>query len=776
LKGLGIKHVYNSRDFQYVEQINQDTDGKGVDVVLNYATGKYIEETLKVTAKNGRFIEIGKLDIYSPEQMKQTRPDIEYHTVAIDEIIKNNPGYIQKMLREVTKLFEENKINPLPQTIFAFEESVEAFKFLQNAKQIGKVALVNNQRRDSFSKDLPIIHADKSYLITGGLGGIGFKLVEYLIEQGARTLILTGRNKPSQIQEKIIRKWKLECQNLNIYILQGDVSQKKDVDTIFSKIDREMPPLAGVFHVAGVLSDDSLENQTWKNFEKVFAPKVQGAKFLHEWTRNKNLDHFVMFSSISAIMGTPGQSNYAAANAYMDALSHHRNSIGLPAKSINWGPWEEVGMAAKSNQDYALWGLKSLEVEEGFNRLMEVLALPMAQTCVSKIDWQKFANFLSSKTPFYSKVFDATNEKISINELFIELDEVTEEERKEVLKKGVKRCLSKVLGFSDIHSIDEFKNFQTFGMDSLMGIQLHLLLAQNLSGRCQLESTALFEYPNVAELSKYLEKICFGKVHLSNESKTSQIEQNSWLKVLKHVPSPRFKLFCFPHVGSDPSSYVKWPKILSDDVELIVIHLPGHVGRIHEPLLTSVSDIVVEVMKALDNNLENNIPFVFFGHSLGSIIAYEVCQELQKNRKPLPKSVFVSSLDAPQIITEKQQCRKMHEIVEEYVNHMFDSLSNKGKKVSEIYMSIIRNDFEVLRSYKFEHNEKLNCPINAVGGTSDPIYSLNGLKAWETQTKRKFHFQQLSGDHFYVMNKPEKLVNYILEKTNSIGAVVHGGN
>ncbi len=233
---------------------------------------------------------------------------------------------------------------------------------------------------------------DGAYLVTGGLGGLGLRLAQWLVNRGARRLVLTGRRAPSPEAAQSIRE--LEADGARVLIVQADVGRREDVRRLLGQIDAEMPPLCGIFHAAGVLDDGILRQQTRARFATVMAPKVEGAWNLHELTRDRPLDLFVMFSSAASLVGSPGQGNYAAANAFLDGLAHLRRAAGLPGLSINWGGWAEVGMAAEldrrqgKSRDAA--GVGRIDPIHGLATLERLLGGDTAQAGVLPIDWVDF--------------------------------------------------------------------------------------------------------------------------------------------------------------------------------------------------------------------------------------------------------------------------------------------------------------------------------------------------------------------------------------------------
>jgi acyl carrier protein len=217
---------------------------------------------------------------------------------------------------------------------------------------------------------------DGTWLVTGGFGALGLAVAGMLAERGARNMVLLGRNAPGPAAARKIAD--LELRGVRVVEALADVSDRDELKAVFDRIRNSLPPLRGVVHAAGVLDDALLLHQTPGKFAAVFAPKVQGAINLHELSVGENLDHFVLFSSFASLMGLPGESNYAAANAYLDSLAHHRRSLGLPALSIDWGPWAEAGMAARSG----VHAVEPIPPAEGLRILAELMACSETQVTV----------------------------------------------------------------------------------------------------------------------------------------------------------------------------------------------------------------------------------------------------------------------------------------------------------------------------------------------------------------------------------------------------------
>lgn len=507
LRSIGVKHVMNSRTLDFAAEIETLTQGKGIDVVLNSLNGDFIAKSLAILAKNGRFIEIGKVGIWDRQQVKMTRPDVAYHPFDLLEISQQNPALITSMLQVLMTQFKQGILKPLPYISFQIEEAIDAFRYMAQAKQIGKVVLTLPVQ----SLKQPLVRSNGSYLITGGLGGLGLQVARWIAEQGASHLILAGRSTPSVAAQATIEK--LQQQGIAIDIIQADVSNPAEVMALLSSTKF---PLRGIIHAAGVLDDGLLQQQTWQRFEAVMAAKVQGSWNLHQLSQNLPLDFFICFSSIVSVIGSVGQGSYAAANAFLDALMQYRRQLGLPGLSINWGAWAEVGMAARSGQAnlqrMVQNGMQLIDPSQGVQVLESLLRQNLSQISVLPIDWSMFRSQMPTNRalPLLEVVAPVQNADLAQQAIHsnkpqsevVQQLQVTSSDRRAVLQTHIRAQLAKVLGFSAAEAIDPQENFADLGMDSLMAVEFKNRLETSLD--CPIPQTLAFDYPTVAALVDHL--------------------------------------------------------------------------------------------------------------------------------------------------------------------------------------------------------------------------------------------------------------------------------
>ena len=512
LQSIGVQQVMNSRTLDFAEQIKTRTQGAGVDLVLNSLNGEFIGKNLEILAKGGRFIEIGKVGIWSPEQVKRLRPDLAYFAFDLLDLSQRQPALLMTMLQELMQWFRQGKLKPLPYVTFKLEDAVAAFRYMAQAKQIGKVVLtvppvaVPPVAVPPVAQP-PILRPDATYLITGGLGGLGLLVASWLVEQGATSLVLVGRSLPDAATQARLDQLR---QTAEIQVVQADIAVADQVADLPLSVPER--PLRGIFHAAGILDDGPLSQQSRERFQRVMAAKVRGGWNLHQISQNLPLDFFVCFSSISALIGPAGQGSYAAANAFLDALMQHRQQIGLPGLSINWGAWAEIGMVTRMapahQQRLTQSGMGLLTPDQGLRALERLLNQPSAQVTLLSVDWAKFRAahpvfpLLDQVAPLETLAVEQPAVRKPTSALFEQLQTASGAERFGILQDHIRDRLAQVMGFGRAEAIDPQENFAELGMDSLMAVEFKTQLESSLA--CAIPQTLAFDYPTAASLTTYL--------------------------------------------------------------------------------------------------------------------------------------------------------------------------------------------------------------------------------------------------------------------------------
>lgn len=520
LRDMGVHHVHNSRNLDFADEIKTITGGKGVDLILNALAGDFIKRSFDVMADKGRFVEMGKMNIWTPEQVQKFNPTLVYHSFDLAADGAADPSLIASMFRELIAEFAAGKLRPLPKVVFPFDQLVEAFRYMAQARHIGKIVISQGDdiRRERFSKE-GLCRADGTYILTGGLGALGLVFADWLVENGARHLALFGRSKPKADAEKAIAA--MAAKGVIVRVFAADASDREGLDRVISQIETDMPPIRGILHLAGLLDDGMILSSNWERFDRVLQPKVYGGWNLHELTLHCDLDMFVQFSSVAALFGNRGQSNYASANAFLDGLVHWRRQQGLPATSLNWGPWGEVGMAtdAKRAEIIAKTGFYTLAVSDGLEIVGRVLRDEWAQAGVAELNLPVYlgSRSESEQAGFYedlvarlgapSSSADAGGEAgagkaAGPADFWQDLASVEAADRAAVMASLVKRSVAAVLNFKNTDDIDVNRPFRELGFDSLTNAEFMNHLDKTL--KAGLSQSLYMEFPTVSKMSAHL--------------------------------------------------------------------------------------------------------------------------------------------------------------------------------------------------------------------------------------------------------------------------------
>ncbi|MBU3749889.1 MAG: SDR family NAD(P)-dependent oxidoreductase, partial [Mycobacterium sp.] len=498
LRAMGVEYVYDSRSTDFADQILADTGGAGVDVVLNSLTNEgFIEATVRATAQGGRFAEIAKRDIWTREQMAAARPDIDYEIVALDVTMMSDPDHIQRLMAEVSDGLAKGEWTPVPAEVYPLTEAKAAFRRMQQARHIGKIVV-------QMPKPLQP-RGDRSYLITGGLGALGLHTAAYLAQLGAGDIVLTSRSTPDADAERAIAAI-TERFHCRVHVFAADVGDESGVAELLSRIRSELPPLGGIAHLAGVLDDALLPQQSLDRFRRTLQPKAFGAHHLHRLTLHDDLEFFILFSSASAVLGSPSQANYATANALLDGLVAHRRSRGLPATAANFGPWGRGGMASSQAAlaNLSAQGMMPLEPSAALAALSEVVRHGTGQATVLKANWQRTAKMLGGiRPPLLDQVLPTDDTATAgDSELLRKLQEIPVAQRVDFIAEFLQREVQGFLRLAQPPAATS--RFLDLGTDSLMAVELRNRLFGQFGGKFDITPTAVFDYPTIGELAEHL--------------------------------------------------------------------------------------------------------------------------------------------------------------------------------------------------------------------------------------------------------------------------------
>ena len=480
---LGVKHIIDSRRSDFAEDVMKITHGKGVDVVLNALSAEAIPMGLSCLAQFGRFIEIGKRDIYQNSRIPlwPLRKNASFHVVAMDAIFSGDEKQTQDLLGKVADLVEKKALHPLPFRSFPACRIDAAFRLMAQGKHTGKVIVSFPDpfvARHGEPQATPFeVKADGCYLITGAFGGFGRVVAEWLADCGARHLVLTGRSGASTSEaEEFLTK--IRSRGVEVKVLKGDAGSPDDVERVLSEISAAGHELKGLFHLAMVIDDAPISVLDRERMHSVLAPKAHGAWLLHEGTRDLALDCFVMFSSISSIFGNAAQANYAAANAFLDSLAHHRRANGLPALVINWGALGGQGYVARNErvaEFLSRQGTTALTPSEVVLLMENFLNSGTIQALAMRVDWTKWRQAFRQESPLLENIFAAGVEGPELSgaksDWRVKIEAAAPTDRIDVIGLAVRDVVGSVLRVKP-EGLRLDQPLTDLGLDSLMAVEI----------------------------------------------------------------------------------------------------------------------------------------------------------------------------------------------------------------------------------------------------------------------------------------------------------------
>jgi NADPH:quinone reductase-like Zn-dependent oxidoreductase/acyl carrier protein len=524
LKGQGITHVFDSRSEHFAEEVLQITGRRGVDVILNALSGEKIAAGFRALSKGGFFVEVGKRDIWSPERVAHIRPDARYVAFDLGDVATRDPALIAAMLQELLTAFAEGNLIPPPCEVYSISEAENAFRRMAGGRHVGKLVLMQPARsiaKESWATSL----RQGTVLITGGTGALGLATAQWLIEQGALSIVLVSRRGASDEVKRFQNA--SSARGVRVIVTRADVADRDELaaalQTARSSAEK---PLRTVFHAAGEADDRLLANQTDEAFARSTRAKKEGARLLDEMTAQDALVKTVYFSSLAASLGSAGQGAYAAANAYLDGLAQQRTARGLSTLSVNWGAWAEGGMVEKlsaaSKSRIVRQGVLPMSSEAALGALETALLSGNALVTIADVQWKSYVKQFPSGTRVrsfflnYLPSGDSDPSGIAIKtepadarlaqgrggEEMTAIREAAKAERVPLMEAFVRGSARKVLGLSSDFPVPGETPLQQFGLDSLMALELRNLLAQALGS--PLKATLLFDYSTIRGLAQYL--------------------------------------------------------------------------------------------------------------------------------------------------------------------------------------------------------------------------------------------------------------------------------
>jgi acyl transferase domain-containing protein/NADPH:quinone reductase-like Zn-dependent oxidoreductase/acyl carrier protein len=493
--GVAGDRIASSRTLDFGPALRKASDGLGMDVVLDCLAGEFVDTSLDLLTGGGRFLEMGKRDVRDPDAVATRHPGVRYQAF---DLVDAGPDRIAAMFGELAALFGQRVLVPPPVRAWDVRRAPEALRWVGAARHVGKVVLTipHGWRRDG------------TVLVTGGTGGLGAVLARHLVrDRGVRCVVLASLRGPDAPGAGELRADLVEA-GADVRVVACDLADRAAVTELLTDI----PDLTGVVHAAGVLADGTLTAQTPESVRRVWGAKVDGARWLHESTTGRDLDFFVVYSSAAGVLGSPGQANYAAANAALDALVARRAGAGLPATSLAWGPWESGdGMTAQlSDVDdgrAGRGGVVPLSVERGLGLFDVAVGMPEARLVPIGVDLARLRRPGVTVPHAFAGLVGGPRRRQTADtgmSFARRLTALPVAERARAVVDLVCGEVAVVLGHGSADDVDAGQAFKDLGFDSLTAVELRNRLTAATGLR--LPATLVFDYPASSVLAEHLHR------------------------------------------------------------------------------------------------------------------------------------------------------------------------------------------------------------------------------------------------------------------------------
>jgi len=523
LRLLGVDHVLDSRSLSFADEVHEITDGAGVDVVLNSLSGEAVGKNLEILRPFGRLLELGKRDYYENAKigLRPFRNNIAYFGIDVDQLFKVRPDLAGRLLREVMELFATGVLRPLPHRVFTNTRVADAFRHMQQSRHIGKIVVAYDHqpvavrlRQDSNAGVR--LRPDATYLIAGGLGGFGLATGKWMVEKGARNLILMGRSGAASSESRAAVA-DLEAAGVTVRVVKADISDALSLGEAFEDMGGDLPPIRGIVHAAMVLDDALAQNLDWDGLSRVLAPKVQGAWNLHRQSLGLSLDFFVLYSSATTSIGNPGQASYVAANMFLECLACYRRTGGLPGLAVCWGPIDDVGYLARNEATKesltSRLGGQVLTSRTALRTLERLMLDGRSGLAVANLDWHKIARALpavrSARFSLLTRGMDDVAGDAGFGDDIKKLiSGMSDAQIQELTTTMLRDQVAKVVRMP-ADQVDVDQSVFELGMDSLMAVELQVAIESQFE--VTIPAMAINEDTSIAQLAGQIARQLGGK-------------------------------------------------------------------------------------------------------------------------------------------------------------------------------------------------------------------------------------------------------------------------
>jgi NADPH:quinone reductase-like Zn-dependent oxidoreductase/surfactin synthase thioesterase subunit len=781
--GVPAANVMDSRTLAFADLVLEKTGGRGVDVVLNSIAGPAVHQSVRCLAAYGRFVEIGKTDIYRNSKLG-LRPfgnNLTYYGVDVDRLFAQKPELAGRLFRASIAFFREHGFPPHPVTSFPVARLADAFQLMGGSRHLGKVVIGMEGEVEVAPPARHELRADGTYLVTGGASGLGLGIASWMTTRGCRNLVLLSRTGVKTAAEAAVVQ-RMRERGVHVVLPQGSVEDREFLDGVLRRIRDTLPPLRGVQHAAMVLDDGSIAEMDHERYMRVFRPKAIGALNLHEATRDLELDHFVCYASISGVFGNPGQVGYVAANNFLDAFSRWRRAQGLPATTIDWGVIGDVGFVARNgeidgNVSELLnkQGWRAFSLRQAESILEQVLLSDPVEIVATDCDWGVVGAFFPHAVESSRFAHLVAEERSGAGAGVATVDSALRstlldaggERAAQLLLTHLRETFGRVLGAAP-SKLDPAESITRFGLDSLMANQVRNWVQAKLG--IDYSMMRILRGPSLNEMVAQLLAELGGAPSADAGASAPRDELERWVHRPRPVAKPRTRLFCLPYFAGGASAFLSWHTLLPADVEVCAVQFPGR----EERRLDAPFDDAVALVAALARVIRPllDAPFAIYAHSSGAGIAFELCRHLRSEYDVQPVHLMVGGWGAPHLprtypVFEAVDERDLHDdrnvpAIKEHMRRLEipESVVGNDALLAEM-LPALRADVLLGKRYRYREEDPLVCPITAIAGARDSVVPVDHVREWRRHTSGPFHCVVVDGAHLFCRDNKEELLRCI---------------
>jgi len=530
-----------------------------------------------------------------------------------------------------------------------------------------------------------------------------------------------------------------------------------------------------------VLDDGSIPEIDYERYMKVFVPKAVGCWLLHEATLDMELDHFVNYSSISAVYGNPGQVSYVGANSFLDNFAQYRRSLGLPSMTINWGVIGDVGFVARSGNVGGLLykqGWKAFTLQQACEVLEQMLLTNPVQRVATDSDWEMIGGFFPHSATS-SRFEHLVNEKelagasgagSGDDALKTAILEAKDDERQEIFLTKLKDTFGRVIG-TTADKLDSNEPVTKYGLDSLMANQIRNWIQSHVG--VDYSMMKIMRGPTMVEITVQVIDEIMGQGSSSGTDTEVKSELDKWIIRNKIVKKPKLRLFCLPYFAGGASVFSSWHELLPDDIEVCAVQFPGREERGNEKAYDDVFELVKKLAEVMEPLL--TAPIAFYSHSSGAGIALELTRHLRKEMDVHPVKFLIGGWRAPHMdspfkfldaINDDEVYKEKN--IPNIKSHLRsleipDSVLENQEVFNEMLPSL-RADILLGKKYTYYDDDPLDCPLTAFAGEDDTVFQEDQIKEWEKHTASTFAFRKVQGSHLFCRDNKEELLDMLTEE------------